>query len=108
MIAGISTDGKVYCSLTQVNTDSDVVMQFMSRLCRQLEKEDSEYKERTVILLDNATYHRSKETRAYCSKLGIKLMLSGPYSYAGAPCELFFAYFKQGYLNKRKESTGKK
>ena len=42
------------------------------------------------------------------NKLGIKVMLSAPYSYAGAPCELFFAYFKQGYLNKRGESTGKK
>ena len=35
-------------------------------------------------------------------------MLSAPYSYAGSPVELFFAYFKQGYLNDRFESTGKK
>ena len=60
MIAGLATDGKVYCSLTQVNTDSDVTMQFLGRLARLLAKEDLEYREKTVILLDNAAYHLSK------------------------------------------------
>lgn len=35
-------------------------------------------------------------------------MLTAPYSYAGSPVELFFAYFKQGCLNVRFEPTGKK
>ena len=99
MIAAVSSNGELYCALTQVNTDSDVVMQFMGRLANQLAREDAGYRQKTVILMDNAAYHKSKETRAYFDKLGIKLMLSGPYSYSGAPCELFFAYFKQGYLN---------
>ena len=108
MIVGLASTGEVYCALTQVNTDSDVVMQFMGRLANQLAKEDAGYRQKTVILMDNATYHRSKETQAYFDKFGVKLMLSGPYAYAGAPCELFFAYFKQGYLSQRNESTGKK
>ena len=58
--------------------------------------------------MDNASYHRSEETRAYIDRLGLKMMLSAPYAYAGSPVELFFAYFKQGYLNDRCESTGKK
>ena len=58
--------------------------------------------------MDNASYHRSEYTRAYFHQLGVQVMLSAPYSYAGSPVELFFAYFKQGYLNDRFESTGKK
>ena len=84
------------------------MMQFLGRLSQQLEKEDANYKHNTVILMDNASYHRSEHTRAYCDRLGLQLMLSAPYSYAGSPVELFFAYFKQGYLNDRFESTGKK
>ena len=60
MIVGLATTGEVYCSLTQVNTDENVVMQFVGRLATQLAKEDSEYRKNTVILMDNASYHRTK------------------------------------------------
>jgi len=36
MIAALDTDGKVYVSLTQFNTDSDVMLMFLSRLANQL------------------------------------------------------------------------
>ena len=36
MIAALDTDGKVYISLTQFNTDSDVMLMFLSRLANQL------------------------------------------------------------------------
>ena len=83
-------------------------MQFMGRLASQLAKEDSDYRSKTVILMDNASYHHTKQTRAYFDKLGIQLMLTAPYSYSGSPVELFFAYFKRGCLNLRQEPTGKK
>ena len=83
-------------------------MQFMARLVQQLESEDANFRDSTIILMDNASYHRSENTRAYFDRLQIQVMLSAPYSYAGSPVELFFAYFKQGYLNDRFESTGKK
>ena len=40
--------------------------------------------------------------------LDIKVIFSGPYSYATAPAELLFAHFKVGQLNPLGLPTGKK
>ena len=34
MIVGLASTGEVYCALTQVNTDSNVIMQFLGRLAQ--------------------------------------------------------------------------
>ena len=99
IIAGLSSAGKVYLSLTTVNTDSEIMMLFIGWLCKTLARENPQYRQTTVFLLDGASYHRSKETRTYFDRLGLKLMLSAPYSYSGAPVEQLFAYFKKVQLN---------
>ena len=107
MIAALSSNGKIYVSLTQVNTDSDMMMVFIGNLCKILAKENPNYRQKTVLLLDGAAYHKSKETRAYYDQLKLKIMLSAPYSYEGSVCELFFAYFKQTNINIDNLKTGK-
>ena len=39
MIAALDTNGNIYAALTQVNTDSDVMIAFMNRLVMVLSKE---------------------------------------------------------------------
>ena len=107
MIAAISTTGKLYVSLTQVNTDSDMIMLFIGYLVRTLVREDPDYRKKTVFLLDGAAYHKSRETRSYFDHLGLKLMISAAYSYQAASCELFFALFKQTNINIDELPTGK-
>ena len=63
MIAAVDTGGCLYLSLTQQNTDSDVMLMFMSRLANVLSQEDKNWREDTYWLLDNAAYHRSREVR---------------------------------------------
>ena len=94
MIAAICSRGQCYLSLTQVNTDSDIMKLFLDRLCQILSKENPAYRDNTVFLLDGAAYHRSGMTREFYKKLQVKIMLSAPYSYSGAPIESFFGYFK--------------
>ena len=94
MIAAIDTEGQLYLSLTQFNTDSDVMLMFMSRLAMLLTEERSDWREDTYWLLDNAPYHRSKVVRQHLLKLGVKVILSGQYAYDGAPIERFFNYYK--------------
>ena len=77
MIAGIDTDGRLYLSLTQQNTDSDVMLMFLSRLANLLSQEDKDWRDDTYWLLDNAAYHRSKEVRQCLIKLGVKTILLG-------------------------------
>ena len=77
MIAGVDTGGRLYLSLTQQNTDSDIILMFMSRLANVLSQEDKDWRNETYWLLDNAAYHRSKEVRECLIKLGVKVILSG-------------------------------
>ena len=65
MIAAICSDGKLYIALTQVNTDSDVMMLFLDHLSKLLAKENSRFRDNTVFLLDGARYHTSTATRAF-------------------------------------------
>ena len=81
---------------------------FMNRLVMVLSKESKDFRNDTIILFDGAAYHRSVETRDQIRKLGLKLVITGPYSYDSSPCELLFAYFKQTNLNPSNISTGKK
>ena len=77
MIAAVDTDGRLYLSLTQQNTDSDVMLMFMSRLANVLSQEGRDWRSDTYWLLDNAAYHRSAEVRECLLKLGVKVILSG-------------------------------
>ena len=81
MIAAVDTGGRLYLSLTQFNTDSNVMLMFLSRLATVLTQEDPNWREDTYWLLDNAPYHRSKEVRDCLKDLGVKIILSGQYSY---------------------------
>ena len=108
MIAAIDTDGHLYLSLTQFNTDSDVMLMFLSRLATVLTQEKEDWREDTYWLLDNASYHRSKEVRECLKNLGVKVILSGQYAYAAAPCETFFAYYKREDQNPTWKKTPKR
>ena len=107
MIAAVDTDGRLYLSLTQQNTSSDIILMFMSRLANVLSQEDKDWRNNTYWLLDNAAYHKSKEVRECLIKLGVKVILSGQYAYAAAPCELFFNYYKQQDQNPDRVKTSK-
>lgn len=100
MISAVSSEGSVWLSLTQCNTDENVMMMFLSKLASAFtEKYGRGWRERIVLLLDGASYHRSNETRKCIEFLGMRVVLSAPYSYQTAPAELWFAHFKRGNFN---------
>ena len=74
----------------------------------KLKKQDKDWKERTVFLLDGASYHRSKETRNYLKNSGVKVVIGGPYAFSAAPVEHFFSALKSVDLNPNNTKTGKK
>ncbi len=65
MIAALDTDGRVYISLTQFNTDADVMLMFLSRLANVLTQEDKDWRNNTVWLFDNAAYHRASDVKEH-------------------------------------------
>ena len=108
MIVALDTEGRVYSALTQINTDSNVMVSFLSRLAIVLDAEDRNWRRDTIWLLDGARYHTSKETRQILYNLGVNYIFSAPYSYDAAPVELYFSYFKQKQINPDNEKQGKK
>ena len=95
MIAALDNEGRIYLSITQFNTDTDVMLMFLSRLAQVLTSEHKDWRLNTVFLLDGAPYHKSDQTRRHMINLGLNVMFTAPYSYDASPIELFFAYFKQ-------------
>ena len=64
MIAAVSSEGYVWLGLTQANTDEDIMRLFLSKLALVFTKQLGRgWREKVVILIDGASYHRSKETR---------------------------------------------
>ena len=74
----------------------------------KLYKQDKNWTEKTVLLLDGASYHRSKETRNYLANKGVKVVIGGPYAFSAAPIEYFFSALKSVDLNPEGLRTGKK
>ena len=56
-IAALDTEGNIYLSLTQINTDTKVMKLYLFHLIDLLNTERPGWTEDTVLLLDNAKYH---------------------------------------------------
>jgi hypothetical protein len=72
---------------------------FFTELCSKLDFDRPGWREDTLVQLDGAAYHTSKDTVLTLQKLGIPFCISAPYSYDGAAAELLFAMLKSGNLN---------
>jgi hypothetical protein len=108
LIAAIDTDGRVWYSLNQANTNSSIMLLFLTHLCNRLDREQRNWRRNTAFLLDGARYHTSDETREFLKKLKVKVIYSAPYSYTAASIERLFAAIKLGELNPQDQPTGKK
>ena len=80
MITALDTDGRIYFSLSHANTNRQMILLFLSNLCRLLDKDGWGSRENTVILLDGAKYHTSKEAKEVLAYLQIPTIFYGPYS----------------------------
>lgn len=74
---------------------------FLRQLVKKLDQEDANWRDGTIILIDNAPYHTSESTVELMSGLSIPVMYTAPHSYDSAPVELLFAAFKSRDVNPR-------
>ena len=81
MIAGLDCKGQVYLSLVQSNNNNQVMELFFRALAKKLDDERPRWRSDTVVLLDNAPYHRSKASLTVLQGLGIPVLFSGAHSY---------------------------
>ena len=92
----------------QGNTTAKVMEVYLHNLVLKLEREDPKFRDRVVLLFDNAAYHTCPATLAVLRKLQLVVLFTGPNSYLAAPVELLFGAFKAVDVNPRKLPTGKR
>ena len=61
--------------------------------------EDPEWRANTVLLLDNAPYHKGLKLNKKLKELNIPLTYLGPYQFKMAPVEICFGFIKKFNLN---------
>ena len=81
MIVGLDTKGEVFLTLSQANTNGDNMKLFFSELIRKLDVLRPGWKKNHVLLLDNASWHRSKKVQKYFEDHQLPIMYTGSYSY---------------------------
>ena len=107
LIMAIDNHGKVYASLTQVNTDATIMGLYIRELVKKLDKEDVNWRRHTLILHDGAAYAKSASFTAILKELYVPWMLSAPHSYNIAWVELLFGSIKTGVLNPNEQPAGR-
>ena len=88
--------------------DTEVFLSFMIKLVAVLDEESSQWRSRTVFLIDGASYHKNMDALRQLTNMGLNLLVSAPYSFDGAPVEKLFALLKQGCLDNTLMRTGRK
>ena len=73
----------------------------------KLKSEDSKYHQKYILLLDNATYHKTADVQCHMKLMGFDVIYLGPYSWLGAPAELLFSALKREDLNPDHLPSGK-
>lgn len=51
----------------------------MIKMVEKLNEEDHDWRKNTVVMVDNAQYHRSEVTKSLIKTLNIPFMFMGPY-----------------------------
>lgn len=81
----------VYFRVFQGPTDGAFFLEFMKQLLPHCNPFPGK---RSVIIMDNASIHRSPDIEAACGRVGVKLIYLPPYSPDKNPIEEFFAELK--------------
>lgn len=88
----LKTDWKIQYSIRKRKKSQD----FKYSLSRLIEKDKSEYK---IIIVDNASIHKSKTVKKYCEDRNIILVYLPPYSPDLNPIEILRKVFKRKFRN---------
>ena len=78
-ICALSSSGEVCYTVNLGRTNSDSFALFMVKMVEYLDNQDYDWRKKTVIMVDNAQYHRSDSTKKLITNLKIPLMFMGPY-----------------------------
>ena len=94
LIAAFWSDGEFICACLNQTVNSEWFKAFLWILKFFLKMRKIDYENNAIIMLDNAPYHSSKETKDAINKLLLNVYFLPPYSPILAPVEQFFKLIK--------------
>ena len=94
IIAGVSNKGEAFFTMNMGRTTSKTFYWYLLKLVECLDQEDSHWRKSTILLLDNASYHRSTFIMDKYKLLRLPICFLGPYDFKLAPVEKFFRCIK--------------
>jgi len=99
IIAGLCSTGELLYTVNIGITNGHTFGFFLTKLFAHLDGEDPRWRENTVLMLDNANYHRNLEVMEIMRKLRLPVLFLGPYHFRLAPVEMVFNFIKGHDLN---------
>lgn len=91
VLPAYSQDGVLLARVFQGNTDATMFLDFIEEVLTRCHPFPGKH---SVLIMDNASFHRTDEIVQACSRAGVKLVFLPPYSPDLNPIEEFFAEFK--------------
>lgn len=91
ILPAYTCDGVLEVDIFLGSTDASIFENFIRRVLQQCQPWPGPH---SVLVMDNASIHRSDEVRRLCHEAGVKLIYLPPYSPDRNPIEEFFAELK--------------
>ena len=79
IIAAVSSDGRLMYTINSGKNNSGTFSLFLIKLSNYLDSVNPQWRQSTIIMVDNAPYHRSKVMMEKYPSLKIPIMFLGPY-----------------------------
>ena len=94
LIAALTSEGEFLFTVNCGNTNTHSYSLFIMKLVQHLDKQDADWRMRTVLMMDNVGFHRAQTMMALYSALKVPVLFLGPYHFRMAPVEMAFNYVK--------------
>jgi hypothetical protein len=98
VIGALSSSGEFLFTVNCGNTNSNTFGLFIMKLVSHLDHQDAGWRLRTVLMMDNAIFHRAKATLPLYEQLQVPVLFLGPYHFRMAPVEMAFNHIKSHEL----------
>ena len=79
MIAAVSSDGRLMYTINSGKNNSSTFMLFIIKLSNFLDEINLNWRQNTIIMIDNAPYHRSRVMMEKYQVLKVPVLFLGPY-----------------------------
>ena len=99
LIWAISSDGKYIAVALNNRLNSNTFIEFLKIIEHWINEYHQDYYRKVLILLDNWSIHRSKQSKDYMRKADSRFIFLPHYSPSLAPIELIFAKIKNSIAN---------